>query len=295
MSASRTVTVFINPCGTHELPTDLRELQAVVLTVEPGVELSRVADLAESSAGIAVPERRFLFSSPVLDDGTRRLVAVPTALVDEHGILRWKSYPYDFSGNTFADLQRSHERGVFEGDPDVIVVDRGTTGNGGWVAVWQDVVNALQALGGVGDGLGYLFYGIPVGVWKLSRRLLRKKTDEGTYAPTDTREAMIWLSDFFDRRYPTWIEQGAANATGFLDVIAAHQSWHPETLAQMIQITPAEARTLLTMLGYERQGRAEMFRLSGNAERRKLRRDVLQTALAYDPLTHEPLPAPPSK
>lgn len=295
MSASRTVTVLLNPRGTHKLPTDLRELQAVVLTVEPEVELSRVADRAESSAGITVPERRFLFSSPVLEDGTRRLARVPTALVDEDGILRWKSYPYDFSKNTFADLQRSQGTGVFEGDPDVIVVDHGTTGNGGWVGVWQDAINALQSLGGVGDGLGYLFYGIPVGVWRLSRRLLRKKNAEGTYAPRDSREAMIWLSDFFDRRYPAWIEQGAANATAFLDVVAAHQSWHAETLAQMIQITPAESRTLLIMLGYEPRGPTGMFGLSDSSERRELRRDVLRIALAYDPLTYEPLPAPPSK
>ena len=104
---------------------------------------------------------------------------------------------------------------------------------------------------------------------------------------------MIWLSDFFDRRYPTWIEQGAANATAFLDVIAAHRSWHSESLAQMIQITPAEARTLFVMLGYEPHGSSGMFRLSASAERRRLRTEVLRTALGFDPLTYEPLPAPP--
>ena len=166
VDASRNVTVFLNPRGTHELPMDLRELPGAVLTVEPDTALSRVADLAESSTGLAVPERRFLFSSEVLEDGSRRLVAVPTALVDERGLLRWKRYPYDFSANTIADLERSKRAGVFEGDPAVVIVDRGTTGNGGWVGLWQDVVNALQSLGGVGDGLGYLFYGIPAGAWK---------------------------------------------------------------------------------------------------------------------------------
>ncbi len=254
MSPSRTVTVFLNPDGTHELPSNLIELPAVVLSVGEDLELGRVADLAEATAGVTVPERQSLFSSPVLDNRTRLLAAVPTALADEDGLLRWKRYPYDFSTNTLADLQRSKEAGVFEGDPDVVVVDRRTVGNGGWVALWQDVVNALQTLGGVGDGLGYLFYYVPVAVWQLGRRLPRHGKEKASYTPTDSREAMLWLSDFFERRYPTWVEQGAASATAFLDTIAGHQSWHPESLAQMIQIAPAEARILLTMLGYEPDG-----------------------------------------
>ncbi len=286
---ARSVTILLNPEGTHELPNDLNQLQAITLSVDDDEPLGQVSERAQQAAGITVADARFLFVSAVLDDGTRTLAPVPAALVDADGVLRWKKYPYDFSTNTFADLRRSRDAEIFEGDPDVIVIDHGTTGNGGFLLSWQEIVKLLQSLGGVGDGLGYLV-AIPLGIRKGVRAIARRRAERSdTYVPADSREAMVWLSEFFDRRYPSWIDQGAASATDFLYVIATNKSWDAASLAQLIQISPAEARTLLALLGYELQRQSGKYRLSNDEHRKDLRRQVLRPALGFDPATYEPL------
>lgn len=268
-------TVLLNPDGTSRLPDDVSHLPRVELEVDAEDSIWGLARRAEADSGIQVEHGRLLFPTPP-DRGERKLAAVPHAVVKADGAITWLEYPQRFDSVTVADLQRTKEDGLYEGDPHATILDRPDIGNGGVVHSWPEFVQWLIGIGGIKGGVVALLT-IPLYV---IRRVRQRREDQD-----DVSSEAAWLAEFVECHRDRWQERGAKGPTEFLLVLLTPRQWDSARLRRLLQIDPAEAAKFLEVCGYEYNPQTRLHELSGTAKERHLRGRLLEEFLGYDPAT----------
>jgi len=112
-----------------------------------------LAKTAEAETSIEVRHRPLLFPRVLDENGARKLSAVPYAGVKDDGAITWLDYPQRFESVTVADVERTKEDGLFQGDPHATILDLPDIGNGGIVQTWPDLLQWLFGIGGVYGGV----------------------------------------------------------------------------------------------------------------------------------------------
>ncbi len=146
-------TVFLNPEGPARLPKDVGQLTSVDLEEKAEDPIWDLAKTAEAETSIEVRHRSLLFPTVLDENGARKLSAVPYAGVKDDGAITWLDYPQRFEPVTVADMERTKEDGLFQGDPHATILDLPDIGNGGIVQTWPDLLQWLFGIGGVYGGL----------------------------------------------------------------------------------------------------------------------------------------------
>jgi hypothetical protein len=267
-------TVFFNPEGTSQLPEDIGQLTSVVLDAEMTDSIWKLAKMGEGQAGIEVRYGRLLFPSLPTETGTRRLTGVPHAVVKDDGMISWLGYPQAFDSVTIADIERTRENGLFDGDPHATILDLPDIGNGGIVSTWPDFIQWLVGLGGVYGGLQALS-AVPRAI---AARLSRRKHD-------DRASEAAWLADFVKRRYGIWEERGARGPMDFLFVLLGPHTWDAVRLRKLLGIDQEEAAKFLEVCGYVYNPRTKLHQLTSAAKAGHLREQLVQEFMGYDPAT----------
>lgn len=271
-------TVFLNPEGTSRLPKDVSQLTKVQLEANPDDSIWALAKQGEADSGIEVRQGRLLFPTPPDDSGVRVLAAVPHAIVKEDGALTWLEYPQRFVAVTVADMERTKEDGLYEGDPHATILDLPDVGNGGVVQTWPDFLQWLIGIGSLKGGVATL---LGPALYVINRVRRRRK------AADDVSSEGAWLAEFVERHRERWEERGAKSGSQFLFVLLAPRQWDSARLRRLLQIAPDEAAKFLEVCGYEYNPQTKLHELSQDAKERHLRGRLIDEFLGHDPATWE--------
>ena len=180
-----------------------------------------LAKTAEAETSIEVRHRSLLFPTVLDENGARKLSAVPYAGVKDDGAITWLDYPQRFEPVTVADMERTKEDGLFQGDPHATILDLPDIGNGGIVQTWPDLLQWLFGIGGVYGGLRAVI-AIPRAV---VRRFRKRRSSEAA-----------WLAEFVERHRERWEGRGARGPADFLAVLLAPRQWDFARLRRLLQI-----------------------------------------------------------
>lgn len=182
--------------------------------------LHDVASLAIEKTGLRPFDYISILAASEPDEaGNRKNVSAPFVIVAEDGAWLWVSRLDDV---TVADLERTSEAGLFEGDPRAFTADRGGYGNGGFFFTWQELFSLLKEIESVGGGA------LLVG------------------------GSVAWLTRFMRRHFQRWKQRRATTAGHFFQAVINRRSWHEGDLARFLEITEEESATLLTTMGFRR-------------------------------------------
>jgi hypothetical protein len=267
-------TVFLNPEGTHAitrgLPADLPKL---FIPAEQDDLIWELVKRAEGESGIEVPDGRLLFATVPDERGIRHIARAPSAVVKEDGVLTWPDYAF-WKGVTVADLERTWEGGLYEGDVHSLILDRPTLGNGGLVLDWHQLIRWLVELGAVYGGVA----AVRDVVRGIQDRLQLGKDD-------DISSEAAWLAEFMERNRQKWEVRGASGPVTFLAALLTPRQWDSSQLRRLLQIDPGEAAKFLEVCGYEYRAQTKLYELTREAKERHLRGRLLEKAMEYDPAT----------
>ncbi len=269
-------TVFLNPEGTSRLPEDVSQLRKVELEANPNDSIWELAKTAEALSGISVQHARLLFPSVPSAEGARALSAVPYAVVKSDGAITWLDYPQHFENVAIADMERTKEDGLFDGDPHATILDLPDIGNGGLVHTWPEFLQWLMAIGGVYGGMKALL--APFNA--LARRIKRHRE-----ARADLSSEAAWLAEFIRRHHHKWEERGAKGPVDFLAVVLKPRQWEAARLRRLLMIDPQEAAKFLEVSGYEYNPQTKLHELTRRAKQQHLRGRLLEEFMGYDPAT----------
>lgn len=144
VSLTREVTVFINETGEWPDP-DVTRLPKVVIEAASSETLGTVADRALRQAGLNL-DRRFIWAvERPHGDGRRFMTHVPVVRGDD-GAFEWPAG--NLESFTVEQVRAASEEGWFDGDPDMICVERLVGGNG-VLPGWEDLFTWLTTIGGL--------------------------------------------------------------------------------------------------------------------------------------------------
>jgi hypothetical protein len=187
--------------------------------------------------------------------GDREFVPYLYEFVGEDGMLTWRIGSGSIQ-TTAADLRRTSDAGLFEGDPVAFFVDRGSYGDGGLIASWDDLLGALKQIGAVGGGVAVV--------------------------ATTAR----WLWTFLMKNLNQWLRRNAKNPAPFFHTILRRKTWSVSQFAQLLGIRKKDASRLLKALGYERLD-GDNFRWSSDPKKAALRKQLEQQEFLFDWQAHE--------
>lgn len=197
-------------------------------------------------------------------------------MVKIDGAIAWLQYPQTFDSVTVADMERTKEDGLFEGDPHATILDLPGTGNGGIVHTWPEFVQWLIGIGGVKGGLAAIL-AAPLYV---IRRVRQRRRDED-----DVSSEAAWLAEFVERHRDRWQEQGAKGPTQFLVVLLAPRQWNSARLRRILQIGPGEATKFLEVCGYEYNPQTRLHEPFAGSQGAASAGAIAGEFLGYDPAT----------
>jgi hypothetical protein len=187
--------------------------------------------------------------------GDRTFVPYLNEFVGEDGMLIWRIGSGSVQ-TTAADLWRTSDAGLFEGDTLAFFVDRGSYGDGGLIASWDDLLAALRQIGAVGGGVAVV---------------------------TATAR---WLWSFLVKHLHQWLGRNAKNPATFFHTILRRKTWSVSLLARLLGIRKKDASRLLKALGYERVD-GDNFRWSANPRKAALRKQLESQEFLFDWQAHE--------
>lgn len=234
------VKVFIHPTGQWTTPF-MNGLDHEMVEASDEMTLQETAETALAQANLSLdPTWIWLIEQP--DEQGRQQMTSTAAVIDDHGVLRWVQE--GVADVTVEELRRTHEAGLFKGDPAAICVERMLGANGvlpGWEDFFQWLTNAVGA---------------------------------GLVAAVVTK-----FSSILRRHSPRWQKRGAKSPYGFLDVVLARDRWNRSEVARLLQIKDQEAHDLLESLGFVLEGTDDSYRLSQDPRVGELRRRILKDFL----------------
>lgn len=208
--------------------------------------------------------------------GTRILSGAPYAVVKSDGAITWLDYPQRFEAITVADMERTKEDGLFDGDPHATILDLPDIGNGGIVHTWPEFLKWLIAIGGVYGGIRALLAPF-IAVARRTR--VRRETR------TNVSSEAAWLAEFIERHHHKWEERGAKGPVDFLAVVLRPRQWDAARLRRLLMIDPQEAAKFLEVCGYEYNPQTKLHELTHRAKQQHLRGRLIEEFMGYDPAT----------
>lgn len=267
-------TVFYFATDAPKFPDNVGELDAIFLEdIDADESVWTLALRAEPLLGKKVSGGKINFVSPPDEDGQRRVVGGIGAVVDANGVLSWRPYPTHFETITVADLERTHEEGLFEGDPHALLVDWREKGNGGIVLGWSALFDALATIAAAR------------GTWDTVRDLQEWLRDRFSRQEDPGRASQArWLSIFLQHHQDHWVEQHADAQSLFYE-LSRMKRWRSDQVRRLFEIRPDEAEVLLSVLGYDYNPRTRQHDLSGDGSRLRFRKKILDLLLGHDPAT----------
>jgi hypothetical protein len=266
--------LHLNATDAGDFPENIADLDSLVLDdVVSGESVRELALRVEPLLGKRVTDGKINFVSLEDPDGKRRVAAGIGAIVNENGVLSWRPYPTNFQIVTVADLERTHEEGLFEGDPHALLVDWRETGNGGITLAWSDLYAILEGIAVVG------------GAWTAVANLLgwlRERFASGE-DPGHAAQAH-WLSEFVQHHQDHWVAANA-NAQSLFYELTRLKRWRSDQVRRLFEVRPDEAATLLNVLGYDYNPATKLYELSTDPARVRFRKRLLESLLNHDPAT----------
>lgn len=216
--------------------------------------------------------------------GRRHLLPGPTAVLETDGGLRWVAYRQETV--TLEELERSRERGLFEGDPQVFALDARPIGNGGllpwnevldWISSFEGRATTILALRGliavIADDVRRL-----TGMFRMLWRRFSSKRDAQ------------WLRLFLETNKTRWLEAGASSPSPLLHFVLKEREWDANLLSKYLRISGEDARRFLELLGYEVTPWSGLYVISQDPKKLRLRTDLVHVLLhGLDPLEMEDL------
>jgi hypothetical protein len=135
---------------TLDYRDNLSQLPIVELEVDRGDHLLDVSDRALNSLGVGWEYPYTSFVSRPDENGRRLHVGFLLAYVDDDGILAWTDRT--LKGVLVRHLERTHQEGLFVGDPRALLVEQPTGGDGVLPDSWDDLVRWLIMFGAAWQG-----------------------------------------------------------------------------------------------------------------------------------------------
>ena len=229
---------------------DLRQFPVVELDVAEDQLLLDIARTALQQLELEWPHSYSSFVTRPDEEGRRLHCSYLLAHVASDGVLSWTDRTLE--GVKVADLLRSRDEGVFEGDPLALLVELPTMGDGVLPDSWEDLVRWLIMFGASWQGL--------------------KSVVEATrgLATLVERSRRIWQA----RHSKPW---------AFFPFILARKEWDYGQLSRYLDIPLGVTLDLLGYLGYEQDAsQPRLYRQSSDAEKAALR-DAVSTHVAGMP------------
>ncbi len=144
MTSAQQMTVFINETGEWPDP-DVTRLPKVVVDVSATETLGEAVDKGLEEAGVAL-DRRFIWAvERPHADGRRFMTHVPVVR-GEDGAFKWPAG--NLESITVEQVRVASDEGWFEGDPNMICVERLVSANG-VLPGWGELFTWLASIGGV--------------------------------------------------------------------------------------------------------------------------------------------------
>lgn len=234
----------------------LNSLPKVELDVDAEDRLHDLVPRAFEAAGFAKPDTSsLLFLSRADDKGDRAPVPYLEVGVDASGVMFWRVGPGS-EVTTIADVERAAAAGLFGGDPYAYSVDRGGYGDSGITTAWNELVDFLTTVGGVGGGIAVVAEG--------AKRLVR----------------------VINKHSGGWRARHARFPDTFLNTIVRRSEWDSAKLARLLDVPEGDVRDLLEALGYV-ESTDGLFRYSNDSDRAALRKRLAERHYLWDGW-HEP-------
>lgn len=234
------VTIFIKDSEGYVGQDDITELPAITIQAPETRRLRELVAEAYVATNRPPPEyfNVHLVSKPD-QDGQRRIVPDPAALVGQDGTFFWR-VGVGSAEATVGDVRRTRDEGLTVADPHAYGADLGGYGDH-LLPGWDAMFDFLEGVGGAGGGA--------VLIWETARGLLKVTK----------------------RHYDRWRGRHARAPMNFFSAIVTQRSWSLSRLSRLLDVEEEEAAQLLLALGYERQESGD-FLWSSDRDKSRLRR-----------------------
>lgn len=263
------IRVFINEQGTDQLPTDVTELPSIDVDVSPSDSLMETLARARAQAGVSIDITGIMFVSVPDESGARTWAPAPVAIVKADNLLHWLSYGYGWEQVSIEDFYRTHQRGVFVGDPFCLILERTTIGNGGYLPEWEELIH-------------WLTQGIGIGMGRMAFERVRHALKRSSARTQRQEEEADWLREFVEQHRGEWSDRDA-NPVTFLMVLLRPTEWRSKDLREILDIRPDEAERFLSICGYVYNPATQTHQLTQAARDEHLRAKLVEEYLGRDP------------